>query len=150
MQDERMLDERIRLLETSFAEIAEICDQAAGLFCERLFANDPSLRRLFGRAELREPQGRTLMTALGVVIEGQRWPELVEPVLEKLALALRERGLEDGHYGTIRTALMETLALSFGERFTPELRAAWSEAYGAASAVMRRTAARPAAQMALA
>ena len=42
-----MDDRTINILETTFAEFAKGGEEAAALFYERLFALDPSLRRLF-------------------------------------------------------------------------------------------------------
>ncbi|ALA16830.1 MULTISPECIES: globin family protein [Chelatococcus] len=136
-----MNDETIHLLETSFAEVAAIREPAAALFYERLFANDPSLRSLFGGADMKA-QGQKLMAALGFVVGGLRKPATVVPTLESLAIRHLDYGVRDSHYTTVGTALIETLALSFGARFTPELRKAWTEAYDLVSTIMREAAVR--------
>lgn len=134
-----MDNDKIILLETSFAEVTLAKEQAAALFYERLFANDPSLRSLFDQSDL-QAQGKKLMAALGFVVAGLRRPETVVPTLENLAVRHLEYGVKDAHYATVGTALIETLALYFGSRFTLELRAAWVEAYGLVSTVMRGAA----------
>ena len=57
-----MDDRKIELLETTFAEVRASQDAAAALFYERLFVNDPSLRRLFNTSDM-AAQGRKLMAA---------------------------------------------------------------------------------------
>lgn len=130
-----MNDDRIRLLETSFAEVAKVREQAAALFYERLFAIDPALKALFGQTDTKA-QGYKLMAALGFVVAGLRKPETVVPPLEQLALRHLDYGVEDTHYATVGQALIETLALHFGARFTEEMRAAWIEAYELVSGIM--------------
>ena len=125
----------ITILETTFAEVARNRDEAAALFYERLFAIDPTLRRLFLSADMKEQQ-RKLMAALGLVVASL--PELgkIVPVLETLAVKHVGYGVEEQHYEAVGSALIQTLALSFGERFSPDVRAAWVNAYGVISSVM--------------
>lgn len=64
--------------------VAPIADTAATLFYDRLFTLDPSLRRLFKNADMKE-QRRKLVQALAAVINGvDNLPSLV-PTLEALA-----------------------------------------------------------------
>ncbi len=57
-----MTPEQIALVQTSFAHVVPIADTAATLFYDRLFALDPTLRRLFP-SDLTE-QRHKLMTIL--------------------------------------------------------------------------------------
>jgi hemoglobin-like flavoprotein len=137
-----MMDDRtISILETTFAEFARGKEGSAALFYERLFAIDPSLRRLFAETEMKSQQTK-LMAALGLVVAGLRDLDKVVPVLERLAVHHVGYGVEEDHYQTVGSALIQTLALSFGERFTPDIRAAWTSAYGLVSGVMIEAARR--------
>lgn len=136
-----MQDQQIQLLETSFGEIAAVRDQAAALFYERLFAHDPGLRAMFGQADM-AMQGQKLLAALGFVVAGLRRRDSIVPVLEHLAVRHLDYGVEDRHYATVGAVLIETLALYFGTRFAPDMRAAWTGAYEMVSAIMRDAAAR--------
>jgi hemoglobin-like flavoprotein len=130
-----MDDQTIALLETSFAEFARGRDESAALFYERLFALDPTLRRLFVHVEMKQQQTK-LMAALGLVISNLRQLGTVVPTLEALALRHVNYGVEESHYKTVGAALIQSMALYFGSNFTPETRAAWTAAYGAVSQVM--------------
>ena len=44
------------------------------------------------------------------------------------------------HYASVAEALLHALATTLGPAFTPEVRAAWAEAYTLVAAVMRRAA----------
>lgn len=130
-----MQEAEITMLEHSFAEVLSVREDAAALFYERLFVNDPSLKRLFMQADMQE-QGKKLMSALALVVGSLRKLDAVVPNLKTLAVKHTGYGVRDEHYGLVGTALLETLSLFFGERFTPELRSAWAGAYGVVSAVM--------------
>lgn len=130
------MDEKtITLLQASFAEVMAIRQEAAALFYERLFAIDPALKPLFHDADMRS-QEMKLMAALALVVGKLRQLGEVIPVLENLAVKHVAYGVEEHHYATVGQALIQTLSLAFGERFTPELRNAWLGAYGAISGVM--------------
>jgi hemoglobin-like flavoprotein len=130
-----MDEQTIRLLQSSFAEVMAIRQEAAALFYERLFAIDPALRPLFHDTDMRS-QEMKLMAALALVVNKLRQLEEVIPGLEKLAVKHVDYGVEEHHYATVGQALIQTLSLAFGERFTPQLRTAWLNAYGAISGVM--------------
>jgi hemoglobin-like flavoprotein len=136
-----MNEDTIAILENTFAEFARGREEAAGQFYERLFALDPSLRPLFASVQMRMQQAK-LMAALGVVIASLRELEKVVPVLEALARRHVAYGVEERHYETVGTALIQTLAATFGPRFTPEVRAAWTGAYDLVSGVMIAAASR--------
>jgi hemoglobin-like flavoprotein len=130
------MDEKtIGLLQASFAEVMVIRSQAAALFYERLFALDPALKPLFHDTDMRS-QEMKLMAALALVVGKLRQLGEVIPVLEGLAVKHVAYGVEEHHYATVGQALIQTLSLAFGERFTPELRSAWLTAYGTISGVM--------------
>ncbi len=130
-----MDEQTIKLLQESFAEVMGMRAEAAALFYERLFAIDPALRPLFGEADMRS-QEMKLMAALALVVGKLRQLGEVIPVLETLAVKHVAYGVEERHYATVGQALIQTLSLAFGARFTPELRNAWLTAYGAISGVM--------------
>ena len=130
-----MDEQTIRMLQASFADVMAIRQEAAALFYERLFAIDPTLKPLFNDADMRS-QEMKLMAALALVVGKLRQLGEVIPVLEGLAVKHVAYGVEEHHYATVGEALIQTLSLAFGERFTPELRNAWLTAYGAISGVM--------------
>lgn len=130
-----MDEQTIALLQESFTQVMAMRTEAAALFYERLFAIDPALRPLFSDADMRS-QEMKLMAALALVVGKLRELDTVIPVLETLAVKHVAYGVEERHYETVGSALIQTLSLAFGPRFTPELRNAWIAAYGAISGVM--------------
>jgi hemoglobin-like flavoprotein len=91
-----MSPETKALLKISWAMVAPIGDTAATLFYERLFTLDPSLRRLFKNADMKQ-QRRKLLQALAAVINGvDNLPSLV-PTLEALGRNHVRYGVTDQH-----------------------------------------------------
>jgi hemoglobin-like flavoprotein len=134
-------DAQIALVQSSFAVIAPIADDAASLFYQRLFEIDPSLRRMF-KADMAE-QRRKLMQMLTAAVKGlQRLDQLV-PVVEDLGRRHAGYGVADAHYGTVGEALLWTLEKGLGPRiFTPEVKEAWAVVYGLLASTMRNAAAK--------
>jgi nitric oxide dioxygenase len=136
-------DRQIDLIQSSFARVAPIQEDAARYFYARLFEIAPEVRSMF-RADIVE-QGHKLMAMLGGVVRGLR----DMPALLRVAGQLAERhvayGVQPEHYPPVGRALIDTMEGALGSEFTPETRAAWVAAYGALSGAMIATAYRTAA-----
>lgn len=132
----------IALVRDSFAKVAPIADTAAGLFYGRLFETTPAVKPLF-RGDMTE-QGRKLMATLAVVVKGLDNLPAIVPVAEALARRHVAYGVLPEHYGSVGAALLWTLGQGLGEAFTPEVEAAWTQAYATLSGVMVAAAYPPA------
>ncbi len=116
--------------------------RATGLrFYEQLFALDPTVAHLFAHVDI-DHQERKLMTMLTEIVRVLDRPNELVPELADLGYRHVSYGVKDDDYGSIGAALIWLLEQVLGEEFTPELRAAWSEAYLLVSSIMRRGAAR--------
>lgn len=134
-----MTPQQKHLVQTTFAKVAPIADEAAALFYGRLFELDPSLRPMF-TTDLKE-QGRKLMRMIGMAVNGlDRLDELV-PVVRQLGARHAGYGVRDEHYGTVATALVWTLEQGLGSDFTPEVKDAWVAVYGVLATTMKDAAA---------
>src|SRR5215475_14523056 len=111
------------LVQTTFASIAGIADDAAVLFYQRLFELDPSLRQLF-RGDMTE-QRRKLMQMLTAAVKGLDRLDQLVPVVQDLGRRHARYGVTDGHYETVASALLWTLEMGLGNAFTPEMKDAW-------------------------
>jgi hemoglobin-like flavoprotein len=67
--------------------------------------------------------------------------ETILPAVEDLGRRHVGYGVQPAHYATVGTALITTLEKGLGEAFTPEVRAAWVEAYTVLATVMQTAAA---------
>jgi hemoglobin-like flavoprotein len=129
-----MTPQQVALVQASFAKVAPIAEQAAALFYGRLFETAPETRALF-RGDM-GVQGQKLMGAITTVVTNLDNLAAVVPVAQELAKRHVGYGVRPEHYGPVGAALLWTLEQGLGGDFTPEVGAAWAEAYGALSGVM--------------
>jgi nitric oxide dioxygenase len=129
-----MTPNQIELVQSSFAKVVPISEQAAALFYGRLFELAPEVRALF-KGDMVE-QGRKLMTMLGSVTRGLGNLDTLVPVAQRLAERHVGYGAQPAHYAVVGAALIDTLDKGLGTEFTPEVRNAWETAYGTLSGVM--------------
>lgn len=129
-----MNSEQINLVQSSFAAVRPIAATAAGLFYDRLFTLDPTLRPLFKGEWVQ--QGRMLMGMLHSAVNGLSNLSALEPVLRGLGARHVHYGVQDTDYATVGSALIWTLEEGLGDAFTPAVQDAWIAAYGLLSSVM--------------
>ena len=127
---------QIELIRETFALVEPRAEVAALVFYQRLFTLDPSLRPLF-RTDIDE-QGQKLMQMLGVAVALLEQPFALAPTLEALGRRHAGYGVEDRHYDTVGTALLDTLEEALGLAFTPEVRDAWAALYVIVASSMQR------------
>ena len=129
-----MTPNQITLVQSSFAKVLPISDQAAALFYNRLFELSPTLRPMF-KGDMAE-QGRKLMAMLRSVVNGLDHLDTLVPAAQQLAQRHVAYGVKDEHYELVGQALIDTLARGLGDGFTAETRTAWGTVYGTLSSVM--------------
>ena len=133
-----MTPRQIALVQGSWKDVLAVSQTAAQLFYLRLFEVDPSLRPMF-RGELRE-QGRKLIAMMSVAVNGLARLETLLPVIEALGRRHAGYGVKDEHYATVAAALLWALEQALGGRFTPDVKGAWTAAYGVLAFTMQRAA----------
>lgn len=129
-----MTPDQVDLVQASFAKVAPIAPQAAALFYGRLFEIAPEVKPLF-KGDISE-QGKKLMGTLAVVVNGLKDLDAIVPAAQTLARRHVAYGVTAAHYAPVGAALIWTLEQGLGEGFTPEVKAAWVEAYTLLSGVM--------------
>lgn len=134
---------QIEVLETSFEEIAPRGEAFVAAFYERLFAEFPQTRAFFTTTDMKE-QKKKLLGALLLVIQNLRKPEALAPALQGLGQRHAAYGVRPEHYPVVGAVLLATFADFLGERWTPERRDAWTQAYQAVSSLMLQGASEPA------
>jgi hemoglobin-like flavoprotein len=130
-----MTPHQIDLVQQTFAEIKPIAPAAAELFYSRLFMLDPSLRKMF-EGDMAK-QGQMLMSVLGTSVTGLRNLEKLAPVVRHLGARHVGYGVKDEHYATVASALLWTLQIGLKDKFTDEVREAWTTAYNLLADVMQ-------------
>jgi hemoglobin-like flavoprotein len=134
-----MTPHQITLVQQSFEAVRPIAVEAAAMFYNRLFALDPNLRQLF-RGDMQE-QGRKLMQAIALVVQGLRTPDTILPAVAALGARHRDYGVRPEHYGSVGAALLWTLEQGLGTAFTPDVKDAWAAAYTMLAEAMQAPAA---------
>ncbi len=133
-----MSPEQVTLVQSTWAKVRLISETAAELFYGRLFEIAPSVKPFF-KGDIKE-QGRKLMQMIGVAVNGLSQPETIVPAVQDLGRRHVGYGVKAEHYDTAGAALLWTLEQGLGEAFTPEVKEAWTEAYGLLSSVMKQAA----------
>ena len=129
-----MTPQQITLVQASFADVKPIATTAAELFYNRLFTLDPALRPLF-KGDMGQ-QGQMLMSMIGAAVSGLKDLERLAPVVRQLGARHVRYGVQSQHYATVGSALLWTLDQGLGDKFTPAVREAWTQAYTLLSDVM--------------
>ena len=129
-----MTPDQITLVQQSFAKVAPIADQAAGMFYDRLFRIAPQLKALFP-ADMTE-QRRKLMATLAIVVAGLSNLESILPAASALATRHVAYGARAEHYPLVGAVLMWTLEKALGDAWTGGVAEAWTAAYTLLSGAM--------------
>jgi hemoglobin-like flavoprotein len=130
-----MTPAQVEMIRTSWTGVEPIADVAATMFYARLFDLDPTLRRLFRRADMVK-QKKILLQTLAVVVRSLDRLDHIVPALEGLGRRHAGYGVRESHYDTVGEALLWTLREGLGDGFTPDVREAWAEAYYTLASVM--------------
>ncbi|MFT7773666.1 globin domain-containing protein [Roseateles sp.] len=133
---------QIQLVRRSFALVESRTLQAGALFYDKLFERDPSVSMLF-RTDM-AAQSQRLFEMIGDAVALLDHPEQLDAVLAVLGARHVAYGVHEEHYDAVGGALLDTLAASLGEAFTPVVREAWADFYVRVSRVMRERAYQPA------
>lgn len=136
---QKMEVSQVELVQSSFAKVVPISDQAGELFYTHLFEVAPSFRPLFKNDMT--TQRRKLMSTLAIAVEGLGNPEAIIPTVQKLGRSHAGYGVKAKYYETVGETLLWTLEQGLGKDFTPSVRAAWAEAYRFLSEIMKEATA---------
>ena len=127
---------QVELLEQSFSEVAPRGAEFAASFYQRLFSMYPETRVLFGNTDMKEQEIK-LLNALVLVVRNLRKPDVLGPALKTLGKRHERLNVRQEHYPMVGAALLGTFEEFLGPKWTPELKLAWIEAYGAVVAGMQ-------------
>lgn len=128
----------IQLVQNSWQKVVAIGPQAAALFYQNLFEEDPALKPLF-KGDL-QAQGKKLIEMISVAVSKLTELHVLIPVLQNLGKRHGGYGVQDSHYDTVAAALIKTLEQGLGDDFTPETKGAWVEVYSVMADVMKAAA----------
>lgn len=131
--------DQIHLLRRSFARLEPHATIAALAFYRRLFELAPQVRPLF-KSDI-ESQSAKLMDMIALAVSLTDRPASMEAELRELGARHLEYGTKDEHYAVVGAALLDMLAETLGDEFTPATKAAWTGFYGIIANEMMKGAA---------
>ena len=135
-------DEQVKLVKANWNAVKPIKETAAGLFYDKLFELDPSIREMFN--DDISIQKKALMATISFAVATLNHPDKLIPAVQKLGSRHGRYGVTAAHYGTVAQALLWTLEQGLGDAWTPEAKTAWTEVYGILSSTMLEAAAKAA------
>lgn len=130
----------VPLLRSSFDLVLERQPQLTPRFYEVLFSRYPQARPLFGRRSEQEQQAM-LQEALVAVVDHLEDASWLDETLRGMGRKHVEYGVTEDMYDWVGDSLLTTIAEVAGDDWTPELKQAWQEAYGAIASLMKAGAA---------
>ena len=133
-----MSPEEIKLVQSTFQKVAPIAEDAAAMFYARLFPLNPKLKTLFKGDMV--GQGKKLMAMLATAVNGLDHLDEIVPAVRNLGVRHVDYGVSAQDYDTVGEALLWTLGQGLGDAFTPEVKAAWTEAYVLLATTMKDAA----------
>ena len=130
--------QQIAVVQSSFRTVQPMSGTAAELFYKRLFEIEPATEPLFKRG-LRE-QGEHFMRVLALAVGGLSNVPTLAPLVKQLGVRHVAYGVTAAHYDAVRRALLWMLAAILQDRYTDEVREAWSTAYAMLAGIMKEAA----------
>jgi hemoglobin-like flavoprotein len=129
------------LIRKSWELLRPQSDALAAAFYARLFESNPELARLFNTTDMAE-QRRKLVVMLSEIVRALDRPAVLVSEVADSGRRHVGYGVQDRDYEDVGAALLWAIDATLGARSSPEIRAAWREAYDLLAAVMRRAALR--------
>ncbi|MCP4999531.1 MAG: hemin receptor [Hyphomicrobiales bacterium] len=121
--------EKILIVQDTWQHVLPIAEVAADLFYDQLFELDPSIKALFADTDMSAQKAKLLAT-LAITIAGLNTSASLLRDLEALGRRHAGYGVLPAHYALVGEALLWTLEKGLGDRWSDEVREAWTSAYG--------------------
>ncbi len=132
----------VTVLSQSFDRIKPNAIEFAARFYTNLFADYPQLQPLFVNTN-RAEQEKKLWSAIVLVIENLRQPDVLTNALRGLGAGHVKYGVLPEHYPMIGEVLLKTFSFYLEAGWTLEVEQAWTNAYGAIASLMLEGAEAP-------
>jgi hemoglobin-like flavoprotein/Ran GTPase-activating protein (RanGAP) involved in mRNA processing and transport len=127
--------ETVARIESSFARLSSEGADFASRFYAVFFRKHPGVVPLFRATSMRR-QHQHLMAILAFLVDNLRHPDTVAASLVELAHRHVDYGVSPAHYYAMSAVLLEAIADTLGDDWTPDVEAAWHEGLTAVVTVM--------------
>ena len=132
-----MNTDQLKMVLDSLAVIQPLADPIAKSFYMHLFEIAPSSKKLF-TGDM-ERQGSMLMTSLSLAVSGLSSIEDVMPSVQALGERHYSYGVKREYFQPALESFIWALEQHLGEKFTPELKNAWNDAFKTLTDAMLET-----------
>ncbi len=126
---------QVEVLEQSFEKVKPQADDFVSSFYDTLLTDNPDAAPLFSGTDM-AAQKKKLLASLVLVVENLRKPEVLSDALKGLGAKHVEYGALPAHYPLVGGALLKTFEKYLQGDWTPEVKQAWVDAYGAITDLM--------------
>ena len=126
---------QVELLERSFDLVKPQADEFVDSFYNNLFTMYPEAKPLFAHSNMAE-QKKKLLASLVLVVENLRNPDVLGDSLKGLGARHVKYGALPEHYPLVGNSLLTTFEQYLKGDWTPEVKQAWVDAYGAITEIM--------------
>ena len=126
---------QVEVLEKSFDEIKPQASEFVNSLYDNLFTVNPEAKPLFDTTDM-EAQKKKLLNSLVLVVDNLRKPDTLNGALKGLGARHVKYGALPAHYPLVGGALLTTFEQYLKDKWTPEVKQAWVDAYGAISEIM--------------
>ncbi|MFW6183079.1 MAG: globin domain-containing protein [Chloroflexota bacterium] len=133
-----MTPREIQFVQESMPHVLAAGDAFTGAFYTRLFALDPGLKFLF--APYMGERQKILLDQLHKLVRSLDRPHRLLPALRYLGQQHAYYGVRPADYELVQQALLVALAHTLQERFTDQVREAWSAAFRLMAQTMKEAA----------
>lgn len=129
----------VDLLEKTFQALAPKGEQIVRKFYQELFSRYPNIKPLFSDVSI-EDQEKKLLSALNLVVNSLRKPEVLNETLHQLGTRHKDYGADAGMYQAVSATLLDVLKSAAGNQWTEEVHQTWSDALKEISNAMIKAA----------
>ncbi|MGB3535744.1 MAG: adenylate/guanylate cyclase domain-containing protein [Microcoleaceae cyanobacterium] len=133
--ENNVFSEQVSLVQTSFTQLLNRTDQTAKVFYDHLFEICPSFKPMFHTNM--DSQRQQLMSTLQIAVNGLSNLKDILSTVQDLGRRHAGYGVKPEDYDPVGESLIYALQKQLGPKFTPEVKAAWIEAYSLLSGVMK-------------
>ena len=126
---------KVELLQNSFEAVKAQADEFANSFYNNLFTMYPEAKPLFEHTDMAK-QKKMLLGSLVLVVNNLRKPDVLSDTLKGLGARHVKYGALPEHYPLVGSSLLTTFEQYLKSDWTPKVKQAWVEAYGAITELM--------------
>ncbi len=112
-------------------------DELIEYFYDDLFSRYAELKPLFDKTDM-PSQKKKLLASLKFLVDNLENPTVLADALTSLGQRHARSNVKPEHYPMVADSLLSGLSKVMGDKWSPEMREAWTELYMTAAGIMQR------------